>query len=140
VGEASYVRFQGTFPNPRGYLLGVFALVNTLARDGKLTLEQERFRRANNDWYDAAYTNPTTVDPTVYDLERNPGAVAWFKSSSHELIARVDGYLEILSAHEVGCERVESPDPGKIIYEDEYQVVAVPHAWKGSADSTRSVE
>lgn len=140
MGEASYVRFQGTVRNPRGYLLGVFALVNTLAREGRLTPEQERFRRANNDWYDAAYTNPATVDPTVYDIERNPGAVAWFKSSSHELIARVDGYLEILAVHGVGCERVESADPGDIIYEDADQVVAVPRARPFAAGASRQSE
>jgi hypothetical protein len=127
VDEATYVRFQGTTSNPRGVFTGVFGLVNGLAKHGRLTEEQERFRRANNDWYDAAYTDPTTVDPTVYDRELNPLAVAWFKSSAHELIDRVPGYLEILAAHGVGCERVRSADPGRVIYEDEYQVVVVPH-------------
>jgi hypothetical protein len=27
------------------------------------------FRRTTNDWYDATYANPTTVDPTVYEDE-----------------------------------------------------------------------
>lgn len=57
---------------------GIFALVNTLAKQGRLTPEQEHFRRTNNDWYDAAYRNPTTVDPTVFDRTANPGAAAWF--------------------------------------------------------------
>jgi hypothetical protein len=127
VGQTSYVRFQGTVRHPRGHFPGVFALVNNLARDGRLSVEQERFRRANNDWYDSAYTDPSTVDPTVYDHGLNPGAVAWFKSSSHELLDRVDGYLEILAAHGVECRRVESSNPGRVIYEDADQVVVVPH-------------
>ena len=124
---ASYVRFQSPVRHPRGHFPGVFALVNNLARDDKLTPEQEHFRRTNNDWYNAAYTDPSTVDPTVYDHDRNPGAVSWFKSSSRALIRRVDGYLEILATHGVDFRRVESSDPGRIVYEDADQVVVVPH-------------
>ena len=125
----AYVRFQGTERHERGFFPGVFMLVNRLARDGPLTPAQERFRRAANDWYDAAYTTPSHVDPTVYDREVNPGAVAWFKvDAARHLVERVDGYLEILTAHGVGWERVESTDPGRVVYEDEHQVVVVPRA------------
>lgn len=127
VEEAPYVRFQSTAQNGRGYFTGVFGLVNGLARDGKLTAEQERFRRTNNDWYDAAYPDPSSVDPTVYDRELHPGAAAWFKCTSRDLIKRVDGYLEIVAAHGIGCRMMRSSDPGRIVYEDEYQIVVVPH-------------
>ncbi|AJZ86353.2 MULTISPECIES: hypothetical protein [Streptomyces] len=127
VDESPYVRFQSTVRNERGYFTGVFGLINGLARDGKLTDEQERFRRANNDWYNVAYPDPSSVDPTVYDRELRPGAAAWFKSTSQDLIKRVDGYLEILAAHGIGCRMMRSSDPGRIVYEDEYQIVVVPH-------------
>ncbi|WP_395372853.1 hypothetical protein OHU45_36570 [Streptomyces tubercidicus] len=123
---ASYVRFQGTTRSPRGHFPGVFALANGLAREGKLSDEQYRFWRAGNDWYDANYPNPSHTDPSVYDPDLNPGAVAWFKATARHLIERVDGYLEILAAHEVACERVESTAPGRVVYEDEVQVVVVP--------------
>lgn len=126
MDEALYVRFQATRRSPRGHFPGIFALANGLARDGRLSEEQYRFWRAGNDWYDAHYPNPSDTDPTVYDRELNPGAVAWFKTSAVRLIERVDGYLELLAAHDVGCERVESANPGKIIYEDAEQVVVVP--------------
>jgi hypothetical protein len=126
VTEARYIRFQGTTRSPRGHFPGVFALANGLARDGRLNDEQYRFWRAGNDWYDAHYANPSDVDPTVYDRELHPGAVAWFKATAVHLIERVPGYLELLTAHGVPCERIESADPGRIIYEDEDQVVVVP--------------
>lgn len=122
-----YVRFQSPTPNHRGIHVGVFALVNGLASQGKLSEEEERFRRTNNDWYNANFTNPSDVDPIVYDRELNPGAVAWFKISASHLIERVAGYLEILAAHGVPCVRVESADPGRVIYEDDEQVVVVPY-------------
>lgn len=125
--EAPYVRFQSTVRNQRGYFTGVFGLVNVLARSGKLGPEQERFRRTSNDWYNAAYPDPSTMDPTVYDHEIHPGAAAWFKSTSQDLIERVDGYLEILAAHGIECRMIQSSNPGRIVYEDEYQIVVVPH-------------
>ncbi|GAA2886019.1 hypothetical protein GCM10010517_49680 [Streptosporangium fragile] len=125
--EALYLRFQATARDRRGRFPGVFGLVNILASRGKLTEEQERFRRTNNDWYDANFTNPSDVDPTVYDHDLNPGAAAWFKASAHVFIERVPGYLEILAAHGVGCEAVYSSDPGRIVYEDDHQIVVIPH-------------
>lgn len=101
--EVQYVRFQSPHRNSRGHFTGVFGLVNNLAREGRLSDEQETFRRGGNRWYDAAYTDPSTVDPHVYDDEINPGAAAWFKPSATHLLARVSGYLEILSSHGVAC-------------------------------------
>ncbi|WP_306318704.1 MULTISPECIES: hypothetical protein [unclassified Streptomyces] len=123
-----YVRFQSATPDQRGQFKGVFGLVNNLARDGRLTAEEDRFRKANNAWYDAAYTDPSTVDPSVYDQVVNPGATAWFKPSAAHLIDRVAGYVAILDAHGVDCRAVRSADPGRVVYEDDVQVVVVPHA------------
>ncbi|MFC7983718.1 hypothetical protein [Streptomyces sp. NPDC057336] len=123
-----YVRFQSPHRNSRGHFTGVFGLVNNLAREGRLSDEQESFRRSNNRWYDAAYADPSTVDPDVYDDAVNPGAAAWFKPSATHLLARVPGYLEILSAHGVDCRTLRSTDPGRVVYEDDVQIVVVPHA------------
>ncbi|WP_406256130.1 hypothetical protein [Streptomyces nigra] len=123
-----YLRFQSPHRNDRGRFTGVFGLVNNLAREGRLSEEQEAFRRLNNKWYDAAYTDPSTVDATVYDDKVNPGAAAWFKPSATHLLARVPGYLEILAAHGVDCQVLRSTDPGQVVYEDDVQIVVVPYA------------
>ncbi|MBB5869258.1 hypothetical protein F4553_002637 [Allocatelliglobosispora scoriae] len=123
-----YIRFQSPEVDDRGRNVGVFGLVNGLAKQGRLIEEQERFRRLNNDWYDAAYPDPATVDATVYDRELHPGAAAWFKVSAQHLVERVDGYLEILTAHGVACVVLRSDDPGRVIYEDDHQIVVVPVA------------
>ena len=124
----SFVRFQSPTRNERGTFTGVFGLVNGLARAGHLTVEQETFRRTNNDWYDANFINPAHTDPSVYDTTLNPGAAAWFKTTARIFIERVDGYLLILKAHEIPCETVWADDPGPIIYEDAFQIVALPRA------------
>lgn len=103
----------------RGVHPGIFALVNGLSRNGVLTPGEEAWRRAGNDWYDAAYAEPSRIDPLVYDRELNPGAVSWFRSSAGHLVSGVEGYLKLLDAHGVPWQRVESDDPGRVVYQDD---------------------
>ncbi len=123
----AYVRFQSAEPNAEGRHPGFLGLMNGLSKAGKLTTEQEEFRRVNHAWYESHYTNPAAVDPTVYDHSINPGATAWFKVSAATLIARAAGYIRILDAHGVRCAKLVSHHPpGKIIYEDDDQIVVIP--------------
>ncbi|WP_336086784.1 hypothetical protein [Nocardia sp. SSK8] len=121
-----YVRFQAVEPNRHGLFPGVFALVNGLSSEGRLSVEQERFRRSGNDWFTDHLVNPYEADRRVYDRERHPGAAAWFRSTALPMIDRVSGYLDILDRHGIGWERLDSNDPGIILYEDPQQIVALP--------------
>jgi hypothetical protein len=122
-----YVRFRSRYPNKSGEQVGIFGLVNVLGRNGMLAPEEERFRRENNDWYDAAYPDPCRTHPQVYDQTLNPYAAAWFKTTATHLTDRIPGYLAVLDAHNIAWEEIRTSDPGKIVYTDECQVVAVPH-------------
>jgi hypothetical protein len=122
-----YIRFQSPTPGRRGVHTGIFGLANVLGRSGVLSEVEHADWRAGNDWYNAAYPDPTDRDPMVYDETVNPRATAWFKDSAIHLLERIPPYLEILRAHEVACVRVDAVDPGRIIYEDDVQVVVVPH-------------
>jgi len=120
------IRWRGSRPGKRQVRPGVFALVNGLHRAGLLTAGEEAFRAHHNAWFDRHLVLPTDVDPTVYDHHVNPGAVAWFRASAVPCLVRVPGYLAILDAHGVPWERVEAHSAGRVVYEDELQVVAVP--------------
>lgn len=122
-----FIRFQSPTPNARGVHVGIFALANGLAHGDQLSDDEYADWRAGNDWYNAAYPDPSKHDPTVYDREVNPFATAWFKESATHLLAGIPRYLEILANHRVDCVKVESADPGRIVYEDDVQVVVVPH-------------
>ncbi|WP_202387033.1 hypothetical protein [Nocardioides flavescens] len=122
-----YIRFQSPTAGKRGVHTGVFGLMNLLGRAGRLTAREEQDWRVGNDWFDAAYPDPSVSDPTVYDEHLNPLATAWFRTSATHLLERVPRCLEILAAHDVACKRVEVEDPGRIIYEDDVQIVVVPH-------------
>ncbi|MGW6279993.1 hypothetical protein [Kribbella sp. NPDC055071] len=120
-----YIRYQSPHPDHRGRHIGIFGLVNTLSKRGLLTPAEEAFRRKNNDWYDATYTNPSDVDPSVY--ADNPLAAAWFKPTATHLFTPIPGYLAILHSHHTPCTRYTLPNPGQILYEDPFQVVVIPH-------------
>ena len=113
-----FIRFQAAAPDGRGRFGGVFSLVNQLAKQGRLTAEQERCRRTMNDWYDAACPDPCLSHPDTYDRRINPGAAAWFRDAATHMIDRVHGYLLILDAHGLAYQRLQSADPGHIIYQD----------------------
>lgn len=122
-----YIRFQSPAPGRRGVHIGVFGLTNSLGRAGALTDDEHRAWRLGNDWFNAAYPDPSATRPDVYDEHVHPRATAWFKDSATHLLERLPPYLEILAAHGVACVRVESADPGRIVYEDDVEVVVVPH-------------
>lgn len=126
-----FVRFQATTPNRRGIHPGVFALVNGLARDGRLTAPEEQFRRTSNAWFEERVTNPIEVRPDIFTA--HPLAVSWFRDSAHDLLERIPGYLAILDAHSVAWERVDDVDPGAIVYADADQVLATTEGAGGGS-------
>ncbi|AUG81034.1 hypothetical protein CFP65_6378 [Kitasatospora sp. MMS16-BH015] len=127
------MRFEAVEPNRRGTYPGVFALLNGLAAEGRLSAAEEAGRRAGYDWYDANLVDPSTVDPGVYDRERHPGARAWFKASAVEHIARAEACRAVVESHGVGCAVVWAQSPGVVVYEDQHQVVALPEQPNGTA-------
>jgi hypothetical protein len=115
-----FVRFQSAHPNRHGRYPGLFGVVNGLGRAGLLSPDEHRFWRTNNDWYHATLPLPGA---TVYD---SPGAAAWFRTSATRFLAPVPGYLAIMDAHGLGYVEMRSDAPGRIVYEDDFQVIAVP--------------
>ncbi|MET3923133.1 hypothetical protein [Arthrobacter sp. UYEF20] len=122
-----YVRYQSSLPNARGSYPGIFALANGLASTGRLSASDwASWRRANND-YDSAYADPSTVDETIYDRAVNPTAQSWFKCEATHLLDGVAFYTDLLLRYNVGWHVIYSDAPGKILYEDDVQIVVVPH-------------
>lgn len=122
-----FIRYQSSVPNHRGIYPGVFGLANVLAHNGKLSDTDWAAWRSGNDWYNAAYPDPCKSDPTVYDSQVNPHAAAWFKDTATHLLERIEPYLDLLKRHDVQVVKIISADPGRIIYEDQVQIVVVPH-------------
>lgn len=120
-----FVRYEASAPNARGVHIGVFGLVNGLARSGSLTEEEWRWWRGANDWLDGAYPDPGTVDPTLFDKTIHPAVTCWFKSSAAHLLDRLPGYLDLLDRYDIAWVVRRSADPGPVLYEDDVQIVVV---------------
>lgn len=121
-----YRRFQSAVPNARGTFPGVFALANGLLRGGLLTPADEAWVRRENAAAGRAYPDPSTVDPTCYDPVLHPGARSWFRDGATELLAATQGYLDLLDHYGVPWTELRTTSPGRIVYADAVQVVAVP--------------
>jgi hypothetical protein len=116
-------------PNRRGRFPGVFALVNGLALQSLLSPDDAEWVRSTNHRADLAYSDPTTVVADCYDPTVNPGARSWFRSSAADLLDLTREYLDLLDRYGVRWVELRTRTPGRITYEDEVQVVAVPYAY-----------
>ncbi|SDQ62392.1 hypothetical protein [Microbacterium sp. cf332] len=118
-----FVRFQSAVPNRNGRFPGVFALANGLAHDGMLLAEDEAWWRAANDRANSLYDTPTEA----YGPGAPPGGRSWFKAEAHDILTLTEGYLGLLDRYEVPWHELRTTRPGRILYEDPVQVVALPH-------------
>ena len=57
---------------------------------------------------------------------KNVNALSWFKSSTTEHIDKFLQYASILESHDIHVVRLVTDKPGTILYEDQFQVAAVP--------------
>lgn len=124
-----FVRFQSGVPNRHGRHPGVFALANGL-RDARLLGDDDAaWLREANARMTATYVDPTTVAPDCYDPVLHPGARAWFRATALPLLLLCEPYLALLDRHDIAWMEVRTATPGRVTYEDDVQVVAVPHAY-----------
>ena len=108
-----------------GREMGVFTAGGILNDNGKLYDYEIKLRKQILTWF----TNNLEV-PDVQASESNyyakPTAISWFKSSAATHISKMREYIEILKAHDIHVKQLVTERPGKIVYEDEYQVAAIP--------------
>ena len=57
---------------------------------------------------------------------RNGMAISWFKPEATEHIAKIREVGVILEDHGYAVEMIKTLNPGYIVYEDEFQVAAIP--------------
>jgi hypothetical protein len=57
---------------------------------------------------------------------RVPMAISWFKSSAKEHISKMRAYGQILEQHDYIVKQLITDRPGKIVYEDDHQIAAIP--------------
>jgi len=119
----TFLRLQASYRGRLGVEVGIFVAVDHLRRADRLTEDEEELYFDVDDWFNVHLPNPP-----FYEDGNTVGAVTWFKrSSTVEMRRRLEPRCHIWEKYGVTWALAESEDPGAIIYEDAFQVGAVPY-------------
>jgi hypothetical protein len=90
-----------------------------------MTLDQEKFHDDLRTWF-----SKNLAAPDRFDKNRNrrgPGqGLSWFKDSAQGHISKMREFAELLRSIDVVVDELTTERPGKILFEDEFQIVAKP--------------
>jgi len=84
-------------------------------------------RRALDDimvWFKVNLPVPDSF--TVHEDQWRTKGISWFRDSASEHISRMRGMAAILERNDVPTQMITAKVVGRIIYQDEFQVVAMP--------------
>jgi len=111
---------------------GIFQALDELFEDPEAPIELRHAALEISDWFNANLRAPFR-DPDIqrqpdWKIESTDRSLSWIKRSSTEHFSK----LKLLKAlmEEAGwlVEELATSKPGKVLYEDEHQVIAVPYA------------
>jgi hypothetical protein len=66
--------------------------------------------------------------PRLRNAERL--AIFWFRAEHAEIIRRIWEIVKILRDHDIGVAMLRTNNPGRLCYQDQFQIAAIP--WKRS--------
>ena len=64
----------------------------------------------------------------ILDEQLGPDAVSWFKDTAEPSIKKMWEIVALLKEHGIAVRLLRSKNPGKIVYEDDFQIVV--REWK----------
>ena len=117
---AGYVRVQVRYCGKLGLPVGIFGACHHLRRAGRLSQAEDELFASLDAWFDREL--PT---PPFYADGNSIKAITWFRSSAKVLIEALGPLKELLQQHSVRYDVVATDDPGRIVYEDAFQVGVV---------------
>lgn len=122
-----YLRFTTQFINPYGELeTGIFMALKYLRDDHALTKDEHVNKlKELSGWFSRNLDKPTRFSNGTSKFNANV-SLSWFKDSAKEHIKKIQDLIEIAEQYDIIIDRIASKNPGYIVFEDEYQVSAVP--------------
>lgn len=118
-----FVRFQAAVASRSGRFPGVFARVNRLAFDGRLSADDDRWRQEQNAWFHEHLVDPFAANPALVEGTRFTSS--WFRTDASAFLGRTAGYLDLLDRYGVAWVELRGDDVGPAIAADEHQVTVV---------------
>jgi hypothetical protein len=114
-----FVRFVvGSDSQHHRELTGIITEARYLRDNAELTSEEVAHLEELYAWFE----DQLPVPP--FSTSRWPrDVVAWFKDDAHEPVRRMWDIAALLEDHGVRVRLLKSRNPGRVVYEDDYQVV-----------------
>lgn len=115
-----YFRYHVNYLSPKTNMpVGLFVAVWHLV-DGKKMSDEE----IQTYWEQRKYFEKVLPIPPFYSDGNSIGATTWFKENDKisALLVDLDFYFKVLKKYGVELTITKSKNPGKIIYEDDFQV------------------
>jgi len=109
-----------------GRNMGLFMAMQELREKNKLYDYEENLVKELHHWFDL-YLDAPPVQARESRYYSTPMAISWFKSSATKHISKMREFGYILEAHGIYVDEIKTTRPGKILYEDDYQVAAIPY-------------
>jgi hypothetical protein len=107
---------------------GVFQAALELRDDGRLEDYEEEWLEREMRWLRMHLPSPDCLRDAGNDR-----AICWFKPEAHAALSRVRGIVALLGEKGLPVLMVTTADPGTVIYEDRWQVVAKPRRKRASS-------
>lgn len=116
-----YIRFVvGTDGDDHRQLTGLVTEARLLRDSRELSVEEELHLQGVYDWL-----NAELPCPPFSSSDWSKDAVAWFKDSATDAIRMFRSLAALLENHGRGVRMLRSSNPGKVLYEDQFQVVVL---------------
>jgi hypothetical protein len=109
--------------------LGIFHAARNLHDRGSLSRAEELLLVEIRDWFNDNLEKPkrfSSAKPPYCGKRQN--GIARFKDSVHQHIAKMREMAFLLEHHDVPVRMMKTARPGYVVYEDGFQIVAVPFA------------
>lgn len=100
---------------------GVLVAGHTLRDEGTLTRQEHDELRHMLSWF-----NENLHVPAVLAQSEHRRAISWFKPTAEDAIRRMWQLKSLLELHGLNVKVLRTTEPGSVIYEDDWQVIAKP--------------
>jgi hypothetical protein len=104
---------------------GLFQALSDLEHKSSLLKHEQAQYDEIYEWFRKHLKKPSSFTRSSKPRAKNV-ALSWFKDTAIEHIAKMHALAQILEAHNISIDILQSERPGYLVYEDEFQVVAEP--------------
>lgn len=105
---------------------GMFTLAYELIQARVLSNNDEALLKGSLKWVEVNIPIPTRFSRTSNEYRKNTGGLCWLKSESDEVVSKHWNIKNIVEITGYSIRLVKTENPGKMVYEDEFQIVALP--------------